>query len=399
MPTLSAPDLDGLVFRSTDEGPGLHVLLVGVSKYPHLLDGDQPSPNARGLRQLDCAARTAMEIYGWLTRPDTTLGHPLRTVRILASPSEAELITAPDLAEAIPATRANLEIAAVAWRDDAAKDRDGATLFYFAGHGIQRTRGDSLLLLADFLGAGPMLARSFDLSCIYDGMAEPDFPDIAQTQYYFVDACRTDLPDVQKLANASAPALWDVTLGGTDERIAPIFHAATAGKVAFGSTVPGEVSAFGKDLLACLGGAGAENVRGPNGRARWEVTIGTLANALPVLIRDADQPRGRRARSFGLDKWTDMDATITVLPDAPTVDCLLQLSPAGAEACISVDLTLGGGPYCFTAPLDNPHAFKAKAGGYLLRTSVLPDATLTFAPFEEVVTVLPPRFTHSVFLQ
>lgn len=399
MPTLSTPDPDGLIFRSTEQGPGLHVLLVGVSAYRYLMDGDAQCADPRGLRQLDSAARTVLEIFNWLSAKETRLGHPLRSVRLLASPSEAELLAAPALANATPATIANLGLAAPAWREDAATHRDGAALFYFAGHGIQRTRGDSLLLLADFLGPGAALTRSVDLSCIYDGMGEPGFPGMAQTQYYFVDACRSDLPDIQKLANASAPPIWDVTLGGVDDRIAPIFHAATAGRLTFGSIVPGEVSAFGKDLLACLGGAGAENIRGADGRGRWEVTIGTLAKALPVLIRDAYQPGDRRTRSFGLDKWTDMDATITVLPEAPTVDCLVQFSPPGAESCISIDLMKGAGPYSFAAPLTNPHPFKAKAGGYLLRASAVGGVQPAYAPIEEVVTVSPPRFAHSVFLQ
>lgn len=393
------PNSDGLVFRSTEDGPGLHVLLVGVSAYPYLIDGDRPCANPRGLAQIDCAAGTVQAMFDWLTRAGDKLGHPLRTCRLLASPSSAEVLTAPGLARALPATMDNLGEAVRAWRADAAGDRAGATLFYFAGHGVQRTRGDSLLLLSEFLAPGAMLAHTVDLSCIYDGMGEPDFPDIAQTQYYFVDACRTDLPGVQALADRSAPALWDVTLGGGDERVAPIFHAAGSGRLAYGSTLPGGVSAFGTDLLACLDGGGAERIRGADGRSRWEVTIGTLARSLPLLVKDANDARGRRLRSFGIDKWTDMDATITVLPDAPTVECVLRISPTGAENCASVDLTLGANPYHFTAPLQNPHPFQAAAGGYVLRASVPPDASPVYSAIEEVVTVSPPRFSYSVVFQ
>jgi hypothetical protein len=395
------PDPEGLVFRSKDDGPGLHVLLVGVSAYTYLNDGDHQCADTRGLGQIDCAARTAYEIFNWLARPrpELQLRHPLRTCRLLASPSPAELQTAPQLAHALPATFDNLEKAVLAWRKDAATDRAGATLFYFAGHGVQRTRGDSLLLLSEFLAPGATLKHSVDLSCIYDGMGEPDFPDMAQTQYYFVDACRTDLPGVQELADRSAPALWDVTLGGSDERVAPIFHGAGSGQLAYGSTVPGGVSAFGTDLLASLNGGGAERVRCADGTSRWEVTIGTLARSLPLLVRDANEARARKLRSFGVDKWTDMDATITVLSDAPTVDCMLQIWPNGAESCASIDLTLGAAPCRLAPPLKNPHPFQVKAGGYVLRASVPPDAMPAYAAIEEVVTVSPPRFTHSVFFQ
>lgn len=397
MPDIPAvPDPTGLVFRSEDKGPGLHALVVGVSDYPNLIGGATERADTRGLRQLDSAARTAFDITVWLQQVSTRLGHPLRTCRLLASPSEAELQTAPDLARALPATFDNLLAAALAWRDDAATDRAGATLFYFAGHGIQRTRGDSLLLLSDFLDPGPMLGHAVDLSSIYDGMGEPDLTDMAQIQYYFVDACRTDLPGVQKLADRSAPALWDVTMGGGDDRIAPIFYAAASGLPAYGSAIPGGISAFGSDLLACFQGAAAERVRGPDGEAQWVVTIGSLARSLRQLIGSSNPGAGRKLRSFMLDKWTEMDATIAVLPAAPLVDCVLQLAPVDAAACASVALAQGakGRSYSFAAPL--PNIFQAEAGGYVLRAAVPADANPPYPELEEVIMVLPPRFVYPV---
>lgn len=396
MPT--APDPTGLVFRSDEPGPGLHALIIGVSDYPNLIGGATERPESRGLRQLDSAARTAFDIVAWLRRDGTKLGHPLRTCRLLASPSEAELQTAPELAGALPATFDNLLTSALAWRGDAATGRDGAALFYFAGHGIQRTRGDSLLLLSDFLDPGPTLGHAVDLSSIYDGMGEPDLKDMAQTQYYFVDACRTDLPDVQKLADRSAPALWDVTMGGGDDRIAPIFYAAASGQPAYGSAIPGGVSAFGSDVLACFEGDAAELIRDSGGHARWVVTIGSLARSLRQLIGRANPDLGRKLRSFMLDKWTEMDATIAILPTAPLVECVLELAPGDAASRASVDLAQGsnGRKYSFAAPLANPHAFQAEAGGYMLRAAMPAGADPAYPAIEEIIMVLPPRFVCPV---
>jgi hypothetical protein len=82
----------------------------------------------------------------------------------------------PALADALPATSDNLQAAALPWRDDAATSRAGATLFYLAGHGIQRSRGDPLLLLSDFFVPGATLARMVDLSCICaDGRTRRSF--------------------------------------------------------------------------------------------------------------------------------------------------------------------------------------------------------------------------------
>lgn len=391
-------DETGLIFKSADTGPGLHVLLVGVSDYPNLAGGISERADAPPLHQLDSAARTVSEIADWLMAPATVLGFPLRTCRLLASPSDAERMEKPALADALPATSDNLQAAALAWRDDAATSRDGATLFYFAGHGIQRSRGDSLLLLSDFFAPGATLAHTVDLSCIYDGMGEPDFADMAQTQFYFVDACRTDLPKVQRLANRSAPSLWDVTMGGGDDRIAPIFFAAAAGHATFGSIVPGKISAYGADVLRCLEGGAAELIRGDDGMARWTVTIGSMARALRQLVGAANTQAGRKLRSFAFDKWTEMDARLAVLPAAPIVDCTLLLDPPQVAALATVDLARGtaGNLYSFAAPLANPHVFRAEAGGYLLRATVPADCDPPFGPLEEIVTVQPPAFTCPV---
>ena len=48
------------------------------------------------------------------------------------------------------------------------------TIFYFAGHGVQRTQRDAVLLLDDF-GApgGESLANTVDANHLFDGMVPP----------------------------------------------------------------------------------------------------------------------------------------------------------------------------------------------------------------------------------
>ena len=98
---------------------------------------------------------------------------PLTSCRLLLSPSPPEIASEPALADlADAATVENLNDAAYAWRADAASDRDNVTLFYFAGHGVQRLHGEHVLLLQDFGKPNTCLLRSaFDSTNLIQGMA------------------------------------------------------------------------------------------------------------------------------------------------------------------------------------------------------------------------------------
>jgi hypothetical protein len=46
--------------------PGTIAVVVGVSRYPHLADGDHPAANTYGLGQLHVSALTAFRFFEWL---------------------------------------------------------------------------------------------------------------------------------------------------------------------------------------------------------------------------------------------------------------------------------------------------------------------------------------------
>ena len=125
--------------------PGMHALVVGVSAYPHLAGGADPVADPWGMGQLTSTASSAHMIFEWLKAAQLSV--PLATCRLLLSPSPGEAALS-GVAE--PATVDNLLREADAWRRDASTNRDNATLFYFAGHGIQRTKEDAVLCLQDF---------------------------------------------------------------------------------------------------------------------------------------------------------------------------------------------------------------------------------------------------------
>jgi Caspase domain len=147
-----------------------------------------------GMSQLTSAALSAFRMAQWLERRADRLTAPLATLRLLLSPSEREVEDVePALATvAEPCIFEALRSEVADWRDDASGRSDDVTLFYFAGHGVQRVKGDAVMLCEDFGdGVGGVLDRAISGVNLYNGMAPaPGREGIARTQFYFIDACR-----------------------------------------------------------------------------------------------------------------------------------------------------------------------------------------------------------------
>ncbi|MDQ2762921.1 MAG: caspase family protein [Pseudomonadota bacterium] len=381
------------------DGPGVHVLIIGVSSYPYLANGLHEVGKTHGLGQLDSAAQTAAAVAEWVLSADTKFRQPVRSLRLLASPSEVELH--PLLEHAAPATLENVKEALWQWREDAAKHPEGTTIFYFAGHGIQRARGDSFLLLEDFLEPpGTILQNAVDLGTVYNGMAEPDFPNLAQLQLYFIDACKSDIGDMRRFVDPSAASIWDLTIGGVDMRVAPIFYASAAGTTTFGAQIPGGISAFGRDFLECVRGGAADNIKGDAGRKAWSVTIGTLAQTLPKFVERYNRTVQGRPRTLVVDKFTKTDPVIATLREAPMVNCRLVFLPDGAHKVATLRFAdAADNVQPIDDPLRNPHDFKTKAGGYIVSAKLVADHQSPYKDSaRELVTVLPPETEVTVYL-
>ena len=141
---------------------------------------------AARLPRLTATALSAYLILDWVIRAHQSgqLPFPLATCRLLLSPTPSELQKAPPIGNeqqpyrptmaqlgAPRCTLKSLRDAAAYWRADAETRSDAATLFYFAGHGIQRSRGDQILLLEDFASSPLLLEYAVDVSSLRDGMA------------------------------------------------------------------------------------------------------------------------------------------------------------------------------------------------------------------------------------
>jgi hypothetical protein len=422
----------------TQGKPGLHALIVGISAYANLRAPndpslDEPPPETFGLRQVTSTALTAYRIYQWLKSPGASpeaaagpagvppggaandaadgavdpvapavplsqLALPLASIRLLVAPSAVELAKEPGLAAVASECRlVDLQKAAKAWREDAKELKDNETFFYFAVHGVQRADSNPTILLGDFGdGLGDVLQNAVDVDSLRYGMRPTDGqrPNMARTQFYFVDACRDLPPDLKALEQRKPSAAFAVDLeSGIDDRCAPVFYASVPGSQA--RAFPGRQTVFSEALLACLNGAAADR-----DKKLWAVTVFTLVAGLRARV-------DRLARELNAKIDYDVDkagknAVIVRMSAPPTVDVSVEVDPIDALQVTGVTLTrkpkgtvweLPGPPI---AP--HPHPGRLPAGFYDLSWRIAVPApdhpdwldgvdTVEVSPLKNVVSV------------
>src|SRR5205823_3752262 len=115
--------------RKAIDGPGLHALIIGVSSYDYLSGGTATLAPGATKRMRDLAAKigqlsgpalSAKSLADWMLERREHFGAPLKTVRLLASPS----LTEKGLEGIMPATVNNVVAALTDWRQDASKRND-----------------------------------------------------------------------------------------------------------------------------------------------------------------------------------------------------------------------------------------------------------------------------------
>jgi len=338
----------------------LHALIIGVSAYPNLPDGTTPKSNGYGMQQLSASAVTAYRVAQWLEEAAGRLATPLGSCRLLLSPSPSELAVMPPAGTYKAATLDNIRNEALAWRTASRSARDNITVFFFSGHGVQRTRQDSVLLAEDFGDAeGNPLYKAVDVNNLFDGMAPTvEHPDIARTQFWYVDACRVLPSAFKRFETLTARAVFEVDESDYDDRCAPIYFGSAPGGFAY--TVENETSIFGDALLQCLRGRAGSKLNA----GTWAVTVGSLTSALPVVVGELNlKHRATQAVAAG-GITSDARRHLVSLAETPDVRVQIQLTPPDASTLLVTRLA-DGAPMPVPSPLaPNPFEATWRAGSY-----------------------------------
>jgi len=348
---------------------GFHVLIAGVSAYPS-------APPQYHLQSLTTPARTAYRFYQWFLRQNDkgALPVPLASIRLLLSPSQEEIETQAGLDKVAEAcTYDNFTKEVEAWRNDACKNRDNVTFFYFAGHGFQRTAGDSVLLMQDFgEKPGDHLRRTASTSHIFYGMKAADNREqMANTQLYFIDACRNYPEALMLLEGMNPPGIFPINLRIPETRNTLRQYAAASGGRAYGLT--GDLTLFGKALLESLECAADRKVE-REGREVWAVSSRSLYTTVEdytkYLIRlykekelegAARLLRPGKESESGTESTLQGDAHICYLDDRPSVGLVLEIDPDVALDVTHIDIRdeEKSSPWSLTKPL-YPHPYEGK---------------------------------------
>lgn len=377
---------------------GCHVFIAGVSLYKHLPGGGgAPALNSFGMKQLSSTALTAYKVYKWLSEHEDQLPVKLATIRLLLSPSAGEVAIEQGMAGlADPCSRQNFATEANAWRTDARSNDANVTLFYFAGHGVQREKdnAEAVMLMEDFGKPDDgTLTNTVASKHLFNGMAPTGDPTrkIARTQFYFVDACRIGPGTFNAYEWLNVPDVWGVEKSGRDDRVAPIYFAAIPGTKAY--ALKEQQTIFSEALIHCLNGTAGEAMEeDPDGKVNWRVTVHSLNRALTAQMAELNERYGadQDYAPGGILK----DTTICRLKQPPQVEISLEIEPAAAAQYASLLVTdyKNGAAWTMPPPVTTPSQRSLDAGLYNFQVKINPP-TPPYTDFVRTRSVMPPRHT------
>lgn len=253
--------------------PGLHALVIGVADYPHLVGGKGPlAKNPLGLNKITTPLHTAKRFLEWLDLKYCNPARPLKSIEALVSPSPQWVNSQGYAATLESATADHIEQAFNRWLARCSAHPDNIALLYFCGHGLMKT--DQYLLAEDF--GDPAWASDWRNCIDFDstrlGMASCK----AQTQIFFIDACRETPYGMLNSVNVSGRNLANATYA-QKVRCSATYYSTTPGNRAFGPAAG--PTYFCETLIDCLDGySGVKNM------GQIVVDTHSLGNALGKVM-------------------------------------------------------------------------------------------------------------------
>ena len=364
------------IIPEQNDTPATHALVIGVSRYLHLHDGEAPTPIGQeiDISQLSAAARSASLFANWLMKEHHFPDKPLGSLRVLLSPSEGEIIDSEieallpkdengELAAETKATRENVENQLKEFLALCRNKPDDRVIVYVAGHGVQLSKHGAIVLLEDYASDEHLsrLGGAIDVERVHAGMDAPGFP---SEQFWFVDACRQK-PEIAKRFESISGALKLDVLSAAGHA-SPLVLAAVTGTAAY--AYPNEETLFYRALSwAIEGGAGT----GPrNDEPNWHVPVSKLFENLPGKVKALAREKGAEQN---VDFAGNMGNIILHhLKGPPQVLLELSLTPQDAEDKSTGKLLLNGAVEVVSGIDEWPFRHSVQAGLYILDIQAQP---------------------------
>lgn len=367
-----------LAFHNIENKPQTHIIIIGVGNYPYLKGGNYPKRQEviglQDLGQLTSPPESAMALYKLFIELDQQgfLLEPLGSIELLIS-AWSGFAFPPEISCEL-ATKHNIEAAYDRWWQRCNTHRENTAIFFFCGHGLEK--GDQYLLAQDF-GENPR--NPWGEAFAFDVTRSAFHRCRAQTQLFFVDACRQVTAGMLEADLSRVPGLDTSTFIGTE-----CIHNLTIKAAALNRSAYGEMdqpSYFTKALIKGLNGQAATT----NENDDWVIETGNLALLMKDLIRNEKEDQGNPQRCpFAIGESRE----IIRLGSIPEV--MLQVSCNPDEALGFADL------YCVEpisqtkqqrGPAQTPWELPLKAGIYELQANF---AGMQYTNSRKMTTVTPP---------
>lgn len=355
----------------------IHAILIGVGRYKdHEL--------RTGLSDLSSPGVSTTELARWMLKaPLGTQNLPLGSVELLLSPTEGQDLGqrpwANDIDDIDAATTDNILQALGKWRERCDERPGNVALFYFCGHGYQKS--DLVLLPTDF-GSNKFNKwnHALNFTQIYQGMATCK----ATKQFYWIDACRNHNRALLREADFGGRSPFGSQFLQRRRRSAPQLLATTEGFQAHGEA--NSVSRFTAALIEALGGAGADK----QGLGGWEVTADSLGEAVIEMLKRGSQNLPVSRQQFAdVDGARGDDFAIHEVDGAPEVDVHIRFLDPELNQTGVIYLRRGALQIPNPAP-PGPFQQRVKAAVYDVHVNA-DDETV-----HEGIVVFPPYFEDTV---
>ena len=346
------------------EQPSVHALIIGVGGYVHLPGNSALKTKIHKqvgrLQPLISPPRSAREFAEWLTH-SKEWPQPLGTIDLLISPEPSDTgFTLP--ANVRPATISNVRQAFSDWLDRCNEATDNVAVFYFCGHGMEKA--DHYLLAEDF-GANPN--DEWLGSFAFDQTREAFHKCQAQTQCFFVDACRQMTPEMlTNEPNSSALTSRDWTAKDCLNDLT--LKAAVGKEMAFGPKLTSNAPGFGPNNTAGISYFTQALIRSLDGAAairqgkQWQVQTSEIAANINKVLRLVKKTSAQRCEATA-----NSSATLRTLSHPPKVRIELSCDPEIADHFASLWCS-GPQPPGLPAPYTRPSPWKGEdveAGTYV----------------------------------
>jgi len=357
MPCEHATEDSALVFDnygSKGSEPGIHALVVGVSAYDPLLS---PSGVNRGVFQsIPGAAAGAAGFANWLIKDFHHPGKlPVRTVRVLLSPTEPEEESILPLRSWAQVSEGILKSELKAWRDDCNRNSENVAVLYASGHGAAITASAAHVFLPEVNTSGDRYGSSLNLAVVQEAMAGC----AAASNIYVIDTCASREKQLHVPPGKGIGLDIDPELGEPRERVL-VISSARFGMKAW-TLGDSRNTVFSAALLSLLQRSG-----------EWLRNTGTFAVTAERLKEDFPGEMGRllgpqKAARQKLRFSGQHEARGLHCPDPlPKFSVSFMLSPT-ARGSFAVEVhQFGSGDVVFSAPVTSemPADGKITAGFY-----------------------------------